>query len=68
MNKIEWESLKAGDVIQHEEGSIETIVEYNGEKYIDGEKSIFPLSEFIPGEWTKISRPYVSDLEKRKQK
>ena len=32
-------------------GDIETVYEWGDEKYIDGEKSLFPLSEFNHKEW-----------------
>ena len=47
----EWESLKHGDKIKHQNGDVEIIYEWDGEKYIDGEKSLFPLSEFNHKEW-----------------
>lgn len=51
MNWSEWENLKHCDRIRHKNGDVETIYEWGGEKYIDGEKSIFPLSEFNHKEW-----------------
>ena len=51
MTRNEWESLKHGDKVKHRNGDVETIYEWDGEKYIDGEKSLFPLSEFNPAEW-----------------
>lgn len=54
MDWNEWNNLKHGDKIQHENGDIETIYEWDGEKYIEGEKSLFPLSSFNHREWKKI--------------
>lgn len=51
MTRKEWENLKRGDKIIHQNGDVEIIYEWDGEKYIDGEKSLFPLSEFNYKEW-----------------
>lgn len=50
----EWENLRHGDKIRHQNGDIETIYEWDGEKYIDGENSLFPLSEFNHKEWEML--------------
>ena len=50
----EWNELKHGDKIKHENGDVETIYVWNGEKYIEGKKSLFPLAEFDHNEWTKL--------------
>ena len=47
----EWAGLNHGDKIQHKNGDVETIYEFDGDKYIEGEKSLFPLSEFDPEDW-----------------
>ena len=55
MTYDEWKSLKHGDKIQNvNNGDIETIYEAWDEKYIEGEKSLFPLSEFDHNDWKKI--------------
>lgn len=54
MSKEEWEKLKHGDKIKHLNGDVETIYEWDGGKYINGEKSLFPLTEFNHKEWEKI--------------
>lgn len=51
MTKNEWENLKHGDKIKHLNGDVETIYEWDNEKYIEGEKSLFPLSDFNHEEW-----------------
>ena len=51
MNRNEWENLKHGDRIRHQNGDVETIYELGGEKYIDGDELLFPLSEFDHKEW-----------------
>ena len=51
MTEKEWRNLKHGDKIIHSNGDIETIYEWNGEKYVDGEKTLFPLSEFSWKDW-----------------
>lgn len=54
MTRDEWDALKEGDVIQHENGDVEHIVEYMGALFIDGERTLFPLSEFDWREWTMV--------------
>ena len=54
MTREEWYSLKEGDVIQHKDGDVEHIVEHRGEPFIEGERDLFPLSEFDWREWTLI--------------
>ena len=54
MTKDEWENLKHGDTIEHINGDVESIYEWDNEKYINGEKSLFPLSEFNYKEWKII--------------
>lgn len=54
MTRNEWENLKHGDKIKHLNGDVETIYEWNNEKYIEGKKSLFPLSEFSYTEWEVI--------------
>lgn len=55
MNWNEWENLKHGDRIKHRNGDVETIYDWDGEKYIDGEKSLFPLSSFNHEEWELLT-------------
>lgn len=55
MNWNEWSNLKRGDKIRHLNGDIETIYEWDGEKYIEGEKSLFPLSGFNHEEWELLT-------------
>jgi len=50
----EWNELKHGDKIKHENGDVETIYVWDGKKYIEGEKSLYPLEEFDHKEWTKL--------------
>lgn len=50
----EWQSLKNGDKIKHINGDVETIREWGDDKYIEGEKCLFPLSEFNHKEWEKV--------------
>lgn len=54
MTKNEWENLKYGDRIKHLNGDVETIYEWDNEKYIEGKKSLFPLSDFNHKEWKII--------------
>lgn len=55
MTSKEWLDLKHGDRIKHvETGEIETIyIAFDNEQYIEGEKSLFPLSEFDHRDWEK---------------
>lgn len=53
MKQNEWENLKDGDKIKHLNGDVEVIREWDGDKYIEGEKCLFPLSELNPKEWKK---------------
>ena len=50
----EWNELKHGDKIKHENGDIETIYVWDGKQYIEGEKCLYPLEEFDHKEWTKL--------------
>jgi len=62
VTREEWYNLKAGDVVQHKDGTIEHIVEYfDGEKFINGPegKSIFPLYAFNWNDFTKIENREV---------
>lgn len=54
LTREEWYALKDGDVIRHKYGDIERIVEYQNEAFIEGERDLFPLSEFDWNEWTLI--------------
>ena len=54
MTRSEWGNLKHGDKIKHFNGDVETIYEWDNEKYIEGEKSLFPLSDFNHEEWEII--------------
>jgi len=50
----EWNELKHGDQIKHENGDVETIYVWDGKQYIEGEKCLYPLEEFDHKEWTKL--------------
>ena len=52
----EWVELKHGDVIKHKDGDVERIYEAFGKKYIEGEKTLFPLSEFESHDWEVIKK------------
>ena len=57
----EWKSLKHGDKIKNKyNGDIEKIYEAFDEKYIEGEKSLFPLSEFDCEDWEKLNDANVT--------
>lgn len=46
--------IKNGMTLKHDNGDIEKVIEYQGKLYIDGNKSIFPLSEFKTSEFVII--------------
>ena len=50
----EWTKLKHGQKIRHMSGQIEEVYIWNETRYIAGEKSLFPLSEFDHREWEKV--------------
>ena len=54
MTYNEWTHLEHGQKIRHTSGQIERIYIWNGMRYIEGEKSLFPLSEFDHTEWEKV--------------
>ena len=56
MKAHEWMALKHGDKVKHNNGDVETVYEFAGEKYLEGEKSLFPLSEFDPDDFEKVER------------
>lgn len=60
MTREEWYNLEAGDIVQDTDGNTEVVVEYfDGEKYIDGGKSLYPMSEFDWRSFTKIGHREV---------
>ena len=50
----EWTKLKHGQKIRHMSGRIEEVYIWNETRYIAGEKSLFPLSEFDHRKWEKV--------------
>ena len=55
MTREEWYNLEAGDIVRDTDGNTEVVVEhFDGEKYIDGGKSLYPMSEFDWRGFTKI--------------
>lgn len=57
MKTNEWLLLKHGDIIKHKKrGDIEKIYIFEGEQYIEGKNSLFPLSEFDCDDWEKVEK------------